>query len=133
MHAKLHLQTIVVILAMFSLFSSARGDSSPAPEPSTGIEGVITISPTHGGPIREDEPVSKGLANIEFEARSEKGTVASFTTDDQGRFRVSLPPGHYSVSRKGVKHRIGRFGPFEVDVVAGKMSKVQWNCDSGMR
>lgn len=132
MHAKQQLQTIVV-LAMFSLFSSVRGDSTPAPEPSTGIEGVITISPTHGGPIREDEPGSAGLANTEFEARDEKGAVASFTTDDQGRFRVSLPPGHYSVSRKGVQRKIGRFGPFEVDVLAGKMSKVQWNCDSGMR
>ena len=55
------------------------------------------------------------------------------TTDGQGRFRLSLTPGHYTVSIKGRKTTIGRFGPFEVDVVSGKMTKVQWDCDSGIR
>ena len=59
--------------------------------------------------------------------------VASFKTDDQGHFRVSLPPGHYTVSRKSGQSRIGRFGPFDVDVTAGQVTKVQWSCDSGMR
>jgi len=59
--------------------------------------------------------------------------VASFTTDGQGHFRASVPPGHYKVSMKGRKSTIGRFGPFEVDVVAGKMTSVQWQCDSGIR
>jgi hypothetical protein len=59
--------------------------------------------------------------------------VASFTTDDKGHFRVSLPPGHYKVSLSARKSSIGRFGPFEVDVVSGKMTNVQWECDSGIR
>ncbi len=64
---------------------------------------------------------------------SEKGEVASFTTDNEGRFRIPLAPGHYRVSIKGKKGGIGRFGPFEVDVVPGKMANVQWECDSGIR
>ena len=44
-----------------------------------------------------------------------------------------VPPGHYKVSHKGRKSSIGRFGPFEVDVVAGKITKVEWQCDSGIR
>jgi len=28
---------------------------------------------------------------------------------------------------------IGRFGPFEVDVVAEKIAHVQWECDSGIQ
>ena len=56
-----------------------------------------------------------------------------FTTDDQGRFRTALAPGHYKVSLKGKTSSIGRYGPFEVDVVAGQTTKVQWQCDSGMR
>jgi len=59
--------------------------------------------------------------------------VTSFTTDDQGRFRISLPAGHYTVSIKERKGKIGRYGPFEVDVVAGEMKKVEWSCDTGMR
>ena len=73
------------------------------------------------------------LPNATFGVENNNGEVASFTTDDQGRFRASLAPGHYKVSLKGRKSSIGRFGPFEVDVVSGKMTKVQWECDSGMR
>jgi hypothetical protein len=109
---------------------------SPGQIPSgteTGIEGVITISPTQPGPIRADDLGSKPLANVTFAVENETGEVASFTTDDQGHFRTSVPPGHYKVSIKGRKSSIGHFGPFEVDVAPGKMTKVQWNCDSGIR
>ena len=99
----------------------------------SGIEGIITISPAHPGPIRADEPGSVPLPNATFAVENNNGEVASFTTDDQGRFRVSLPPGHYKVSLKGRKSSIGHFGPFEADVVSGNMTKVQWECDSGIR
>jgi hypothetical protein len=98
----------------------------------TGIEGVITLNPARPGPVRADAPVSP-LANVAFAVEDQKSEVASFTTDNEGRFRVSLAPGHYKVSRKGRTSSIGRYGPFEVDVVAGQMTKVQWQCDSGMR
>jgi hypothetical protein len=99
----------------------------------TGIEGVITISPTQPGPIRADAPSSKPFANAAFVVENESGEVASFTTDDQGQFRTSLTPGHYKVAMKGKKRGIGHFGPFEVDVVAGQMTKVTWECDTGIR
>jgi len=38
------------------------------------------------------------LANATFVVENKTGEVASFTTDDQGRFRTSLLPGHYKVS-----------------------------------
>ena len=98
----------------------------------TGIEGVITIDPARPGPVRADAPVSP-LANIAFAVENQKGEIASFTTDDQGRFRMPLGPGHYKVSLKGKTGGVGRFGPFEVDVIAGQMAKVQWRCDSGIR
>jgi hypothetical protein len=98
----------------------------------TGIEGVITIEPSRPGPVRADAP-SSPLANTAFMVESQKGEITSFTTDDQGHFRTSLAPGHYKVSLKGRTSSIGRYGPFEVDVVAGQMTKVQWRCDSGIR
>ena len=103
-------------------------------EPQSGIEGVITVSPWHPGPVRVDEPVSKPLANATFVVQTEANAGASeFTTDTDGRFRVSLPPGHYKVSLKGKEGGVGRYGPFEVNVAADKMTSVQWQCDSGMR
>ncbi len=99
----------------------------------SGIEGAITISPAKPGPIRADAPGSKPLTNTTFVVENKNGEAASFTTDEQGRFRVSLPPGHYKVLLKGRKTSIGHFGPFEVDVAPGKMTSVQWECDSGIR
>jgi len=121
--------TVLAFLIMSALFSPGQTPSGAE----TGIEGVITISPTQAGPVRDDSPPSRPLANAAFAVENEKGEVASFTTDAQGHFRTSVPPGHYKVSMKGRKSSIGRFGPFEVNVVAGKMTKVQWECDSGIR
>lgn len=109
---------------------------SPAqthPESGSGIEGIITISPIRPGPIKRETASAGPFANGAFTVKNQTGVVASFTTDAEGRFRVSLPPGHYTVSRKDRQLGIGHFGPFEVDVAAGKMTAVEWRCDSGMR
>src|SRR6266508_1220267 len=114
---------ILVFLIMTASFSSGQTQSGSG----TGIQGVITFGPTQAGPIRADTPGSKPLANTTFVVEDEKGAeVASFTTDDQGRFRVPLAPGHYTVSRKGKKGGPGRFGPFDVDVRKDQMTSVTW-------
>ena len=97
------------------------------------MEGVIMISPANPGPTRVGAAASVPVANASFTVEKNNGEVTSFTTDEQGRFRVSLPPGHYKISLKGRKSSIGRFGPFEADVAPGKMTSVQWECDSGIR
>jgi hypothetical protein len=102
-------------------------------QPDTGLEGVITISPIHGGPARVGVPDSRPYANIDFVVKNGDAIITSFKTDDQGRFRIALAPGHYTVSMKDGKRGIGRRGPFEVDVVAGQIKQIQWTCDSGMR
>ena len=104
------------------------------PDRGTGIEGVITVSPTRPGPIRagSDIPNAAPLPNALFSVENEKGKVTSFTTDGQGRFRVSLKPGHYVIAL--AEHRFPRpCGPFEIDVEPAKMTKVEWRCDTGMR
>ena len=117
-----------MLLVMFGCFSSGQTQSG------SGIEGVIMFGPTQGGPIRADTPSSKPLANATFVVENEKGAeVASFTTDDQGRFGVPLTSGHYTVSKEGKKLGIGHYGPFDVDVLAGQMTRVMWECDTGIR
>jgi hypothetical protein len=117
----------------FAGLCCAQTSSTPTSQNETGIEGVITISPTHGGPVRVGEASSKPLANATFVVVNSNASVAEFTTDDHGTFKVSVAPGHYTVSRKGQQRGIGRYGPFDVDVAAGQTTKVQWRCDSGMR
>jgi hypothetical protein len=125
------LLTFVFVLVCW--YSPVQGQPTVAPESGTGIEGVITFGPTHGGPSRIGVADSKPLANVGFVVKNNKGVAASFTTDAEGRFKVSLPPGHYTVSRNDAQPKVGRYGPFEVDVVAGKMTAVNWSCDTGMR
>lgn len=123
------LPIVVVFLMMCTGFLSGQTQSGSE----TGIEGVVAISPIKAGPVRADTPSSRPLGNTAFVVENQKANVASFTTDENGHFHVSLAPGHYKVSLKERKSSIGRYGPFEVDVVAGQMTKVQWQCDSGIR
>ena len=125
------IQTLSAIFGLIFTAMCACNEQTPSGGES-GIEGTITISPARPGPVREGEAASIPLANATFVVENNHGEVASFTTDDKGHFRASLPSGHYKVSLKGGKS-IGRFGPFEVDVAAGKLTNVQWECDSGIR
>lgn len=98
----------------------------------SGLEGSILISPVQGGPTRQGASDTKPLPHAEFVVKNGDETVASFQTDAQGHFQVSLGPGHYTVVKKE-GGAMGSYGPFEVDVAAGKMKTVEWKCDSGIR
>ena len=104
---------------------------TPTPGPS-GIEGVIMVSPSRPGPIRKDTPSAAPAGSIQFFVKKEDARVASFTTDAEGRFRVSLPPGHYTILREDPGSRIGHWR-FEAEVKSGEITKVEWVGDSGMR
>ena len=124
---------VPLFLALLLTYGSVSSGQME-PDRGTGIEGVITVSPTRPGPIRagSDIPNAAPLPNALFSVENEKGKVTSFTTDSEGRFRVSLKAGHYVVTL--AEHRFPRpCGPFEIDVESAKMTKVEWRCDTGMR
>ena len=128
----MRIQVFSIILGL--IFTAAWDCTGQTPSgEESGIEGTITISPARGGPVREGDAASVALANTTFVVENNNAEVTSFTTDANGHFRASLPPGHYKVSLKERKSSIGRFGPFEVDVGSGKLTSVQWECDSGIR
>jgi hypothetical protein len=117
------------LVALFSLTTLAQ---TPAPGTS-GIEGTVVVSPSRPGPISKDEgPSVAPVPNAHFMIKAGDATVATFTTDGQGRFEVVLPPGHYVIIRESGPSRVGRWR-FEADVVAGQMTRVNWTADSGMR
>jgi hypothetical protein len=55
------------------------------------LEGSISLHGISGGPVKQGVPDSKPLANTTFVVKQGDLTITSFTTDDQGRFRISLP------------------------------------------
>ena len=124
---------VPLFLALLLTYGSVSSGQME-PDRGTGIEGVITVSPTRPGPIRagSDIPNAVPLPNAVLTVENKTGKVTSFTTDSQGRFQVSLKPGHYVVTL--AEHRFPRTcGPFEIDVESAKMTKVEWRCDTGMR
>jgi hypothetical protein len=126
-------ELFLILFALCCCVAQAGMEPTPSPKAGTGLEGSISLHNISGGPIKQGVPDSRPLANMTFVVKQGDLTVASFTTDDQGRFRISLPAGHYTVSKKDWKSRVGFFGPFEVEIAPGQMKKVQWDCDTGMQ
>jgi hypothetical protein len=127
---------LLLSLAVFGLFPGfawPQTNPSPMTGGSTGIEGVISVAPSRGGPTRQDEADSIPAANMTFEVKQNGRVIKSFQPDNRGRFHLELEPGHYTISRKDRKAAVGFYGPFEVEVARGRMTKVEWKCDTGMR
>jgi hypothetical protein len=101
--------------------------------PGTGIEGTVSFSPIHGGPIKEGEPASAPMANAALVIETAGGSIKTVTTDAQGHFKIELPPGRYSVRTEKTGMRGRRCALIDVDVIAGEFKQVQLNCDTGMR
>jgi hypothetical protein len=121
----------VSLLFLIVCASVARSDSKAG---NTGITGAVQVTPIRPGPIRagSESPTAAPLPNATFTVSSDRGAVTKFTTDATGRFEISLKPGHYVVLL--AENRFPKpCGPFEVNVEAGKMTNVEWRCDSGMR
>ena len=119
----------VFVTALFWLVSPSvifAGDES------SGINALFVVAPVGGGAVRQGEPSSAPLAGAAIRIERDGHTVATITTDAEGRFRIPLPPGRYTVAVKG-KAGFGRCGPFPVEVVAGEFQTRQWQCDSGLR
>jgi uncharacterized membrane protein len=124
----------VVAISLLFLIVCASVARSESKTGSTGITGVIMVTPIRLCPVRagSESPTAAPLANATFAITSDGGVVTRFTTDTMGRFKVLLEPGHYVVLLD--ENRFPKpCGPFEINVEASKMTDVEWRCDSGMR
>jgi hypothetical protein len=121
------------LTGLFSCFTLAQTTPGATATGANGIEGTISAGPTRGGPVRAGEPSSAPMGNMSFLVKQSDRVVTSFQTDEQGHFQVLLDPGHYTIVRKDYAGAVGNYGPFEVDVNPGKMTIVNWSCDTGLR
>ena len=131
MFPRLRIRALIGLVCVVRFAGVSNGET---PSASTGIEGVITIGPIHGGPARAgDETDSAPLSDVAFEVTNDSGVVASFKTGTDGSFHVAIPPGHYLIRRVGSVPKIGGCRQFTVDISAGSFAKVHFECDSGIR
>jgi hypothetical protein len=112
---------------------SGGGDGGVLPG-GPGIVGQALAGPTcpvvkAGDPSCNDRPV----ANASVLIRDATGTVvAEMTTDADGRFQVTLPPGRYVVEPQPVEGYMGTGDKIDVTVGAG-FQVVRISYDTGIR
>jgi len=120
----------LIVTGLLAIFPDVNSDAQTAGGTS-GIEGVILVSPPRPGPLRKEGPSVAPAGHLEFVVKKADARVTTFTTDEAGKFRVSLPPGHYVILREDSGVGPGHW-QFEADV-GSAMTKVTWTGDSGMR
>ena len=121
--------------SLLLLFSFALVTAACAPTTASfdsGIEGQVTIGPLC--PVmREDNPCPDQPYQAALTVQTTNGEkVTQFTTDKDGRFRASLPPGAYVLHPEspGIMPHAADI-PFSVK--AGEFTRVDVAYDSGIR
>ena len=129
MRGRFALTTALVLLAAGC--ASSTGSPSSGPSSLTAkLSGTLTASPGCPGPQRIDQPCpDKPVAGGTVELTAGSVTVATTTTDANGRFELQAAPGRYTVTahnsgyRSQVSQDVELTGPTEITLVV----------DSGMR
>jgi hypothetical protein len=112
------------------------GGASVAPEAESGIQGEAVISPAGPGPQRQGQSGSAPYQTTLVVVHTADGReVARVQTGSDGRFRVSLPPGEYTIgsSPDQQRRRFERGEEQTVKVLPGQFTTVTMRFDSGMR
>ncbi len=123
----------LLFLGVLSQVVGEEPTATPKPTAETALEGIISIGPVKGGPQRGGETNSRPLADAEFDVQYNANVVASLKTNGEGRFRISLPAGHYRITRTDAGATGLGICSFEVDLTAGQVKRVEWECDTGIR
>ncbi len=133
------LPTILLLVMAGSI--GGCGQNPPAgagPGPKTrssGIEGTTVVD--IGCPIiRGNTPCPERplAARIEVTARDASTVIAAADTDDNGRFRINVPPGSYTIRGTNVdKAPVPTALPLHITVHPHAYTQVTVHFDSGVR
>ena len=63
----------------------------------SGIEGQVLRTNVKPGPVRQGEPTEVPFSATFRVLDADGNEVLTFTTDEEGRFKVVLPPGEYTI------------------------------------
>ena len=112
------------------------GGAPVTPQGGSGIEGQAVISPARPGPTRQgDSGTAPYKTTLAVSRLGDGREVARVETGSDGRFRVSLPPGEYTVGPPPdqPRRRFPRGQEQTVKVLPGQFTRITVSFDSGMR
>ena len=125
-------------LIAISGFLIASSDGASSPVPSGFVEGSLKIVSPKTVQLAEDR-VSKfapvNYADYPLLILSKDGgkEVARITADENGHYRVALPPGDYVLDAKGRAPQGIRAKPRPFTVVLQQTTRVDMELDTGIR
>jgi hypothetical protein len=121
------------LLLAAATLGSGCGQGPGIPALDSGIEGVATAGPTCpvavAGHYCPPKPISAVVAVHDGSGRE----VTRFTTGGDGRFRVSLAPGRYTLVQPPSPPMPRLLEPVPVTVTAGRYTSIQLDFDTGIR
>ena len=133
------LVTALLVTATLLLFAACGPPASgattqPSPALTSGIRGVVLLSPTCGAQAADASPCVTPYA-ARLVITDENGTiVGTITSGADGHFEIPLPPGNYVIQPKpgdgGVPFATSAI---PVTVVADDYADVEVDYDSGIR
>lgn len=99
----------------------------------SGIQGMVTISPTCGGPVRPGQDCTAPYQAAITVLNQAGQAVAQVTSGADGRFALALPPGAYTLRPEKPAKGIAQAAEVSVTVAAGEVAAVEITYDSGLR
>ncbi|MCF3132121.1 carboxypeptidase-like regulatory domain-containing protein [Streptomyces olivochromogenes] len=136
---KCPLRTVLAVLALAVALSAAGcGDSHGAGSPTPSDSGIKGRTLVDGGcpMVREDSPCPDRplRARLTITGGSPERTVAETTSDADGHFRISLPPGTYTIRPTNLTGAMTPIAqPVSVTVKGGRFTMIVISFDSGIR
>lgn len=120
----------LVALSAVLAFHSGAAQAADA----SGVSGRISQAPATAGPERiGHERPAAALANVQLQLRNANmDIVAHARTDNDGRYQIHAPAGSYTVLIE-IPSKLPRCEITPVKINSAKMSKLNIECDSGMR
>ena len=121
---------VLAALAAFVAVSSAGAATS-----SSGLRGIVMRGPI--APVcAVDQPCDAPAKDVTL-VFSRGEVVRRTTTNENGRYRVALAPGLYSVRLGKAQRQVQRIGrglqPTRVRVLADRFRRVDFTIDTGIR
>jgi hypothetical protein len=120
---------VVALVAAILIAVLATGGES-----STGIRGTVVsgcIRPPPPLPACPERPLSASQ-RVLSPGRSVGKLPVEFRSDEDGSFKVDLPPGHYAIVAVPNQGFVGRLQPTEVDVPESGYAEVRLFYDTGL-
>lgn len=121
---------VVVVLSSVALALAAGAQATP---PRGTLTGIVTRGPITPVCVAE-QPCDAPAPNVRLLFSRNGAVVGSTTTNQDGRYRLRLPAGAYSVRRAASAGPLDRkLEPNRARVYAGRLSKLDFSIDTGIR